>query len=763
MKKFTHIIFLILLALGTFSPAASSFAAEGDTLYKVTISEQEKEALLTNTSCLHCDMVQFMYVIGSRLSYIMYKLIGNSLDLLVVVGFAFWLLWHVYSALTSGKDDATEMVVEIFKKMAWVSFAYYLLSLNPVSFYRNTMSIILDAGIDYSYVTLSQVKALEGAEDKSINTAQLTPFQKHCATKIDKADDYVEGYAFPLSTKRDLICLVERIAGAYNDNIKFGWLLVRYSVSPPSGVLPIPNVNFFMIIAGLLICGIYFMASIYFIFYFVDAVFKLALAGIFAPIAIAGYAFGVTEKLLDKVINYFKNSAFLIVFLCIILGLTNQMLLKVATGEFTINLSDGNVWELTIKDMIDEGNSDYYDEAGKLKNVGVEVLERYSEGKFSWLLLVLAGAICLAMTGKVNNLVEDWAGSDLIAGNLRQAFDGTLNKIKSISISVGKDIKDIKDSTREKGGERILENSIARDQADEAARRGGAGPGSRRRGGSPRGGAPGSAAPGAGSSGGPSGGPRGGAGGPDTYRPEYGDPAVTAVSIPSVKETLDKFENETANRVSRYIDRYPEATTFNEIVDKMWNDYLAFHKMEVANSKLAWEQTKEKSGVLPEVPTETQETVEFKNLKKERQVAMDDYLSRNGNIIQESDPEFKRFSVAEQELIKKIAPEKLSAAQMKRRKEKAAAVQEQLQKEIREAERRAKNKVGLKDMLLAEWEMQLEEARKKNMTRTIKNLQEKIASIEEMEDYEAGEYLKAMAKSKGIRHPAYEFGNEEEF
>jgi hypothetical protein len=748
MIKKLAIIILLLLGVGFNVHAQTD--SDRDAVYKVNISAEDKNKVFFDSKCVQCDIVQFVYVVGSRYAYVIYKIVGSSIKGLVLITFAFWLLWYVTTKFILGYQSASSnTLVDLWKKMAWVSISVYALTLNPSSFYNNTMNIILDLGIRYGYLALGENKVSDNLESsKKVMKSASPNFQKYCVKQFSESDSNVEGYAFSMETKRDIMCLMGRIIATYNDNIAFGLMLAKHSISP--GII-IPNIDFFMFISGLAVCVIYFMTSVYFVFQFIDVVFRLAIAGIFAPIGIALFTFDKFQNILtDRVVKLFKDGAFTIVFLCVILGLTNQMLVNVARSQFKISLSNGEAYQVTISDFLDKTNKNLYDSESKLNNVAIEVLQKYSQNSANWLLLIVAGAICLAFSSKVKSLVGDWGGSDDLGQNLKQVFDSSVNKVKSMALNLASNMGVIKAAADSPQGENMLRDSVAQDKRDRDMY-------------------------------GPAGAPLGSDGRPisptgagreegydgysgaavdrdedgtyipkaEQFKSDIGNHPAFKIPLDEVERRVEGDESSASQSLLKYIERYRDAKNFNEVIENIEKAVIAGaedkknHKERLQELQATEEEIKRDLEPLEKA----KEAPEFKNLFR---ALSSDEQERINAILDDTEID-KTIEIENPELrdaVRKVYIEKkaINRAQIKKNERKVKDLQEQILM--------LKNKVSKvptpKDLLLAEWQMRLEQAQKKNLRNVIREMKRNIASVEDLppDDETIKNELRAMAKKK---------------
>ncbi len=308
--------------------------------------------------CWSCDMTYLIIESIDKVATTFYNEVQENRYALKILalGFAFWLLFKIFKMLaTWGFTDLGQIWTDIFKKFLLVIVAAALL-MSPV---RQVFDLIMTPLFSFSAaysMKMSEVAAFGSTAPKidvalsnglnvppnrcSYCTAMLNPAAEVPApANIGQVRGFqrasVQDRAFSPQLKNSMLCIICSLYRTVSPPTIIGQSLACYSVTdgaytfPPHWVIGVPFrmtiPNLTMWITGYAIIFTFFVISVLFPFYLIDAFFRLGYVATLMPFLIVAYVFEATRKYADNAFKMVLYSLFTFLSMSITLVLVVQM------------------------------------------------------------------------------------------------------------------------------------------------------------------------------------------------------------------------------------------------------------------------------------------------------------------------------------------------------------------------------------------------------------------------------------------------------
>ena len=268
-------------------------------------------------SCLFCPLFTIIFNTVQSASTSAYTTLGDSLAVLVAIGFSIWLALMVLkqvSAMT--QQDGREFLTKLFANSFKIVIAFLLLK---------------NSGIVYGWIIGPILKA--GFELGSGFVTEGESMLKNCEMKNYSAGNGV----LPDYIGVNLMCFIEGIQYKLGEISAIGESLM--CISRNAGAADIEPLSlrkvwpdFSMMFQGALIFAISFILAIAFSFYLLDATIQLGLFGVLLPFFILCWPFKITNGYFKKGVEIFMNSWFVFVFMGIVVSIVIELIGQALTG-----------------------------------------------------------------------------------------------------------------------------------------------------------------------------------------------------------------------------------------------------------------------------------------------------------------------------------------------------------------------------------------------------------------------------------------------
>ena len=307
--------------------------------------------------CWSCDMAYIIIEGIDKLATTFYNDVQeNKYALkLLAIGFAFWLLFAVLKMLgTWGFTDLGAVFTDIFKKFLLVIVAAVLL-ISPV---REVFDLILTPLFSFSAgytMKMSDVAAFGSSMPKideqmsdalnvppnqcSYCTAMLNPeaavAQPDGTGNVTAIQLNAEDRAFSPQLKNSMLCIICSLYRTVSPPMIIGQSLSCYATTdgaftfPPKWVIgapfrmSIPNLS--MWVTGYAIVFTFFIITVLFPFYLIDAFFRIGFVATLLPFLIVAYVFKATRKYTAHAFNVVLYSLFTFLSMSLLLLVLVQM------------------------------------------------------------------------------------------------------------------------------------------------------------------------------------------------------------------------------------------------------------------------------------------------------------------------------------------------------------------------------------------------------------------------------------------------------
>lgn len=332
--------------------------------------------------CWSCDMSYLIIEGMDKVATTFYNEVqenGYALKILAL-GFAFWLMFKILKMLSTwGFTDLGQVWTDIFQKFLLVIVAAALL-ISPI---RQVFDLILTPIFSFSAgysMKMSDVAAFGSSTPKiderlseSLNvtpnrcsycTAMLNPeTQVPAPENIDRVTAFrlanAQDRAFSPQLKNSMLCIICSLYRTVSPPMIIGQALTCYSKTdgahtfPPKWVIgapfrmSIPDLT--MWITGNVIVFTFFVITVLFPFYLIDAFFRIGFVATLMPFLIVAFVFKPTRKYADNAFKMVLYSLFTFLSLSLILVVLVQMFyatLADDTEAITTALAQNNIVKL---------------------------------------------------------------------------------------------------------------------------------------------------------------------------------------------------------------------------------------------------------------------------------------------------------------------------------------------------------------------------------------------------------------------------------
>lgn len=314
--------------------------------------------LYKHRKCFFCPMFGVVYNAIATVTDTSFSIMAPACATILALGFAIWIAIQVLVQVSSlTKQDAPKFLGSLIKQSYKVVIAFVLLQ-TPNNLFHYIIRPVVGVGLTFGENMLTTQTADSFAKldrdehGKYKRQANGKPGGKYYDTSTyDKIERFVvavqQEIAFMQATGTSLLCVGSEVMIDLDRNWK-------------------QNIGdgFMMIVQGAILAIFGFLISIAFVFYLVDGIIQLGVAGGLMPLLLAAWPFKPTQKWLGTGANMILNTSFLFMFS----GLVVSTCILLISATF----SQGTT-ERAYQELLDCQNlSDYYeknkDKCDELKN-----------------------------------------------------------------------------------------------------------------------------------------------------------------------------------------------------------------------------------------------------------------------------------------------------------------------------------------------------------------------------------------------------------
>ena len=314
--------------------------------------------LYKHRKCFFCPMIGVIYNAVARVTDTSFSIMAPACATLLALGFAIWIAIQVLAQVSSlTKQDAPKFLGSLIKQSYKVVIVFILLQ-TPHNLFNYIIRPVVGVGLTFGENMLTTQTADSFAKldrdeyGKYKRQANGKPGGKYYDTSTyDKIEKFVvavqQEIAFMQATGTSLLCVGSEVMIDLDTNWK-------------------QNIGdgFMMIVQGTILAIFGFLISIAFVFYLVDGIIQLGVAGGLMPLLLAAWPFKPTQKWLGTGANMILNTSFLFMFS----GLVVSTCILLISATFSQSTT-----ERAYQELLDCQNlSDYYeknkDKCDELKN-----------------------------------------------------------------------------------------------------------------------------------------------------------------------------------------------------------------------------------------------------------------------------------------------------------------------------------------------------------------------------------------------------------
>ncbi len=281
--------------------------------------------------CMFCPLVGTVYDGVAKITDLSFGKMAGGFAVLLALGFAIWIAIQVLAQISSlTKQDAPKFLGGLIRQGYKVLIAFLLLQYSGQVF-KYAVNPIVETGLifgenmlTYNANVFSDAKNADGSYTRQ---ARSVKGGAHFGLELyDKLEKYVvsiqQQIAFMEAIGTSLVCTGGNL-------MMFKGTFTEF----PDG--------FQMFIQGSIIAIFAFLLSLAFGFYLLDAIVQIGVVGGLLPFIIAAWPFKATSTYTSTGVGMLMNSAFLFLFVGLIMGV-NTTLLEEALGS----ANDINGWSL---------------------------------------------------------------------------------------------------------------------------------------------------------------------------------------------------------------------------------------------------------------------------------------------------------------------------------------------------------------------------------------------------------------------------------
>ena len=406
--------------------------------------------LYKHRKCFFCPMIGVIYSAIATVTDTSFSIMAPACATLLALGFAIWIAIQVLVQVSSlTKQDAPKFLGSLIKQSYKVVIVFVLLQ-TPNNLFHYIIRPVVGVGLTFgeNMLTTDAAKAFVQQDKDEYGQykrqAKGKPGGKYYDTSTyDKIEKFVvavqQEIAFMQATGTSLLCVGSKVM---IDLMKRNW---KQNIGD----------GFMMIVQGAILAIFGFLISIAFVFYLVDGIIQLGVAGGLMPLLLATWPFKPTQKWLGTGANMILNTSFLFMFI--------GLVVSVCVGLISATLSQNSAKD-AYQELLDCQNlSDYYktnkDHCEKLKNQTnfgglaqiadalnkqqVEELKRLTDiSGMGFLILIFASIFGFKFIGQAPALASKFASGGMgkpIAPSLATI---TASAAKSAALATTKDARE---------------------------------------------------------------------------------------------------------------------------------------------------------------------------------------------------------------------------------------------------------------------------------------------------------------------------------
>jgi hypothetical protein len=390
-----------------------------------------------NSYCWSCPLFRLMYNISSSYAIAEYEFIKPAALKLLIIGFAFWILYFTFNALNPlGKIMSPgEYGETIYKNFAVASFSAFLLTAaSPTVIYEYGITPIISLGVQYSKDVLETTGVKIDLKNCRASQVKDIPL-----FKTENGEEKKYEQAFSDEAKNELTCLIEGFSSLQSRYMTVGKYLMQYSFNPAY------SQSFFnpgMFIAGFIVMLLFATILMTFPLILLSAFFNLSIVCLMMPLLVVSWVFDYTKKYVTTAIEIVIQATLTIVFLSIISA-------YLVTGMQTV-YTGGNKGSDAISKYITDTSKVYAQSDEEIKNIdplekAIEnddvkgIIDSMNFGGINLIKIVFMGFVFLVLIFKVEDIASKFKitlGDTKYFTNVAKAIsDSILAKAKSATIS----------------------------------------------------------------------------------------------------------------------------------------------------------------------------------------------------------------------------------------------------------------------------------------------------------------------------------------
>lgn len=282
--------------------------------------------------CFFCPLVGTIYDGVAKITDISFQKMAGALATLLALGFGIWIAVQVLTQVSSlTKQDAPKFLGNLLRQGYKVLIAFLLLQYSTQVF-TYVINPILETGLTFgkSMLTTRDIFSELDKDDNGnyLRQAKFVAGGKHLQLDTyDKIEQYVvavqQHLAFMQTIGTSLTCIGGNLM-LLKETVNW-W----HKIFKPSKVWAQFSVGVQIMAQGLVITIFAFLLSLAFTFYLIDAIVQVGVVGGLLPFIIACWPFKATTKYTSTGVGMLMNSAFLFLFVGLIMS-ANLMLVDEA-------------------------------------------------------------------------------------------------------------------------------------------------------------------------------------------------------------------------------------------------------------------------------------------------------------------------------------------------------------------------------------------------------------------------------------------------
>ena len=407
-------------------------------IYRFENESASTEEVKDETTWQTCLVEAVLYA-GSRYGYWSFIKLSDYLVPLIAIFLALWIVFKIMQVVVFPDPKQPfgfilEIAGRVFAAMVGVS----LLIMGPKAFFDWTFNPMIEASIDYGYLVMDASKkdnSLLQPDVSCISSFNASDEEKAKLFCLPKAALNQTDTAFPIETEYKILCLTKSVTASFSNGIDFGLFLMTESWSKLTK-WEFPDINLFLFAFGFLIFLAFFVLFLVFVAFFVEAILRIAIAALLAPIAIVAWVFPMTREFPLQVFQMVLQTIFTLAIICVVIALVDNMMTETLRTKLALGGQEYTFIELAQGKQMIHANGQEVIQKISLTKVQKDDLKNLVLDDLELLLMLLAAAVLtLVLMWRSREIAYHFSGwyDGAVANGIIGGIQGGYSKLRSVA------------------------------------------------------------------------------------------------------------------------------------------------------------------------------------------------------------------------------------------------------------------------------------------------------------------------------------------